>query len=381
MALSGIPKTRGDDMQSGRREFVKGASVASAAFAAAGPTVAHAAASTNGLGMFNVKDYGAIGNGTTDCIGAINQAIAAAAAGRGGIVFFPPGIYAISSAITLPTVFGPTGSTSPDGSVWLLGSGRLATTIRAGSSFPGGQPMLWKNEAVWHYGTKISDLSLDGQGIAGYNANLWAAAGYVFDSVMFFGATTANVALAAPDFQFNSQECLFSNCRFVNMSVGNMPSFNILNNGTDNHFSDCIVLNAREANICDARGANRYTNVHCYGWNYAANNVSGAAARIGFWMKGYGGLMSGCGVDNATQACVQIDQGGIIINSMMIQQADNAYPNIYGIFLANNVPDCSISGVMDIGGTIKPTNRIYQNGTANPSSFVYGNPGAANRRL
>ncbi|MFI7122350.1 glycoside hydrolase family 28 protein [Amycolatopsis sp. NPDC049868] len=42
---------------------------------------------------FNVKDYGAKGNGTTVDSPAIDRAISAAAAARGGIVDFPPGTY------------------------------------------------------------------------------------------------------------------------------------------------------------------------------------------------------------------------------------------------------------------------------------------------
>lgn len=51
--------------------------------------------------LFNVKDsaYGATGDGTTNDATAINAAIAAAAA-VGGIVYFPPGTYRITSALT-----------------------------------------------------------------------------------------------------------------------------------------------------------------------------------------------------------------------------------------------------------------------------------------
>jgi hypothetical protein len=45
-------------------------------------------------GVFNVKDYGATGNGSTDDTDAINSAITAAAAlTPRGVVFFPPGTY------------------------------------------------------------------------------------------------------------------------------------------------------------------------------------------------------------------------------------------------------------------------------------------------
>jgi len=51
--------------------------------------------------VYNVKDYGAEGDGSTDDTAAIQAAIDDAEAGRGGIVFFPPGNYRINSQITI----------------------------------------------------------------------------------------------------------------------------------------------------------------------------------------------------------------------------------------------------------------------------------------
>lgn len=50
----------------------------------------------------NVKDFGAVGNGTTDDTAAINAAVAAlTAAGGGGVVYFPPGRYKTSGPIVI----------------------------------------------------------------------------------------------------------------------------------------------------------------------------------------------------------------------------------------------------------------------------------------
>jgi len=79
--------------------------------------------------MLSVKDFGALGDGTTNDVTAIQNAINAAAAlpasgsisGLGGIsgatVYFPPGVYRINSGITIP-----------DG-VKLVGNGERATVI------------------------------------------------------------------------------------------------------------------------------------------------------------------------------------------------------------------------------------------------------------
>lgn len=52
--------------------------------------------------VFNVKDYGAVGNGTTDDSAAIQAAITAASTVvAGGTVFFPPGFYNVLTGLTL----------------------------------------------------------------------------------------------------------------------------------------------------------------------------------------------------------------------------------------------------------------------------------------
>ncbi len=44
---------------------------------------------------FDVRAYGAAGDGRSDDSGALRSALAAAASAGGGIVYFPPGIYRI----------------------------------------------------------------------------------------------------------------------------------------------------------------------------------------------------------------------------------------------------------------------------------------------
>lgn len=50
--------------------------------------------------VFDVKQYGALGDGATNDLAAINAAASAANTAGGGIVFFPPGTYNISAALT-----------------------------------------------------------------------------------------------------------------------------------------------------------------------------------------------------------------------------------------------------------------------------------------
>lgn len=72
---------------------------------AAETTIASQTASINALNnsaVFNVKNYGAVGNGTTDDTTAIQAAITAAAAANGGIVYFPVANYLVTGQLTFP---------------------------------------------------------------------------------------------------------------------------------------------------------------------------------------------------------------------------------------------------------------------------------------
>lgn len=51
--------------------------------------------------MFNVKDFGAVGDGATDDAVAVQAAIDAAAEAGGGTVWFPPGEYALGGPLDM----------------------------------------------------------------------------------------------------------------------------------------------------------------------------------------------------------------------------------------------------------------------------------------
>jgi hypothetical protein len=55
----------------------------------------------NDLGWFNVKDYGAFGDGVTDDTTYISSAIDALTAAGGGVLYFPPGQYLTSGGFTI----------------------------------------------------------------------------------------------------------------------------------------------------------------------------------------------------------------------------------------------------------------------------------------
>ncbi|HEY6244537.1 MAG TPA: glycosyl hydrolase family 28-related protein [Pyrinomonadaceae bacterium] len=81
-------------------------------------------------GIFNVKDYGAVGDGSTDDTTAINSAIAALNAAGNGTLYFPSGIYKVTSTLTTITA---NGSVRGDGMAQAQGL-RSATSITCTSA-------------------------------------------------------------------------------------------------------------------------------------------------------------------------------------------------------------------------------------------------------
>jgi polygalacturonase len=87
------------------------------------PTETHAPTSTvndSGGQVFNVKTYGAVGNGSTDDTAAIRSAITAASA-TGGIVFSPPDVFVLPSRLICKSL----------NNVSFQGSGKSITILKS----------------------------------------------------------------------------------------------------------------------------------------------------------------------------------------------------------------------------------------------------------
>jgi len=85
--------------------------------------------------FFNVRNYGAVGNGVADDGAAISSAQAAATAAGGGTVFFPPGTYRITTALPLAA------------NVAWLGSGGQSSKLAVDSAVGAGAVTLPGNPA------------------------------------------------------------------------------------------------------------------------------------------------------------------------------------------------------------------------------------------
>lgn len=120
------------------------------------------------LPVYNVKTYGAKGDGITDDTAALNTALAAVSSKGGGYLFLPRGTYEISSEVVIPNgvqMVGLGWSNPPE-------YGQFGTVIQASSNFSGsttfpGNMMLAVDGQNDTYGAGASNLTLDCNNVPG----------------------------------------------------------------------------------------------------------------------------------------------------------------------------------------------------------------------
>jgi hypothetical protein len=86
-------------------------------------------------GYFNVKSYGALGDGSTDDTSAIQDAIDACDDGGGGVVWLPPGTYRVDN-LSIPTQAPPSGFPDDVCLVSVMGAGRGSSILKSNGSNP-----------------------------------------------------------------------------------------------------------------------------------------------------------------------------------------------------------------------------------------------------
>ncbi len=167
-----------DNINSARRDLLKLGSMGLAAAAATAAPAAFAAAPKASAAfpagaIFDVRTYGAVGDGKTICSPAINKAIEAAAAVGGGTVYFPAGTW-LSFSIRLKSHVSLYLS---QGCIIEAAASPLPneTTGYNGGTYDSAEPKTewdayqdfghnhWKNSLIW--GIDIQDVSITGPGL------------------------------------------------------------------------------------------------------------------------------------------------------------------------------------------------------------------------
>ncbi len=179
-----------DPMGLRRRSLISASLVGVASAALVAVTADPAMAATADPHVVDVRDYGAVGDGTTDDTSAIVAAQAALGSDP-GIIHFPPGTYLTSTAVVLNT------------GQWLTGAGYEATrlVLLPGSSSnvvetADFSTLTGSNRADSPYNLGILDISVDGnraqQTVGGKGVAIYAY-GYTLRNVRIRGATREGI--------------------------------------------------------------------------------------------------------------------------------------------------------------------------------------------
>jgi len=160
-----------------RRDFLRHGSIGAALAGFASVSIAGAAqegtTGAAGPGVFDVRKYGATGDGKTLDTPAINRAIEAAAVSGGGLVFFPAGVYLcfsvrLKSQVHLYLSQGSTlvAADSPkpgESTGYNGGSYDAAEPNTAWDAYQDYGHNHWHNSLLW--GEDLHDLSITGPGL------------------------------------------------------------------------------------------------------------------------------------------------------------------------------------------------------------------------
>jgi len=153
---------------------------------------------------FDVTVYGAVGDGTTDDTSYIALAYAALVSQGYGILYFPPGVYAISSTLNIGNGSGTTPSTTTNVAVWGAGAGSAAQiSVGQESSSPSTSRIKWigasgPNEIVVRINGPIdciasfSNIEIDGNASAGIGLQELSLSGCTFQNVLIRDCTQAH---------------------------------------------------------------------------------------------------------------------------------------------------------------------------------------------
>ncbi len=236
-----------DTFSAARRELLKYSSLglvtAAAPFAALAQSSGATAGSSNSM-IFNVRAFGATGDGKTVDTPAVNKAIAAAAAGGGGTVYFPAGTYLCFSIRLQSQVH----LFLAQGSIILAADSPLPNqqTGFNGGTYDAAEPNTaydafqdyghnhWHNSLLW--GESIYDLSVTGPGL-------------IYGKGLSFGASReargAYPIYKAEQPGVGNKAIALKNCRnviFRDFSILKGGHFGLLLTGVDNLTIDNLKI-------------------------------------------------------------------------------------------------------------------------------------------
>ena len=188
---------------------------------------------------FNVTDYGAVGDGTTDDTAAINLAIAALNTATRGVLYFPSGTYKITSALSIATAnvlvlgdgdeFGSSVIHQATANTTALNMSAAFATADVAASLIRGIVIKGPGSASSNFGINVTaDVLLEHVGVYGFyiGLNLSTTCFYSRVSDCFF---TNNAAIGIYGNGVN--DITIERCRINGYHATSVPPFGDQNSG------------------------------------------------------------------------------------------------------------------------------------------------------
>ncbi len=169
-------------------------------------------------GFYNIRDFGALGNGTTDDTVAFKSAMAAIAANNGGTLTVPDGDYIITSPVALPSGIVIEGTN---------GLHSLASTSDLVRKNPARITLRGSNTSLFRVGECVENVSFrdielyaqSNEGTSGVEAyGAWVSSqGFNFDRVTFqnFNRGINAYGLTQTNLQWQFDYVKINACRFI----------------------------------------------------------------------------------------------------------------------------------------------------------------------
>ena len=306
----------------------------------------------------NVRDYGAVGDGTTDDYSAINQALAdlycrASNTQVRRVLFFPAGTYLITETLVIPTYASLVGE-GAQSSIIVLGDNEDNSTITAvyvaqyGDSKQQTGVNIGNNGAIAPRNITLNSMALQSNKVTDLFL-VEQATECCFDSVDFIGALTAaditanlstdNIAgVRFTNTNSASNICnyiTFDKCRFSNLTYGlntdeQVQSVTISNGKFDTLYQGVVLgagtpLNGGPTGFRTVQ--NMFDNIYAEGIVYDDASLNASAYNV-FYNVG-----NSFGGSNPTGPCIRFGSDNNVSINDMFERSDAAattyYPRIF----------------------------------------------------
>jgi hypothetical protein len=277
-------------------------------------------ASVASLPFANVRDYGAVGDGTTNDTTAI-QAFLTAWASAGGDFVMPPGTYKVTTNLTVAPV----------------AAGRLlayGAVIKVGATFPvGANPVL----SIRGSNVAVHGLTVDGNSLA--------------DRLVTVRDESANVRFFDCEFRYAAQQATETDLNTVGLRIEGDCSNIDVERCYFHHITaggnSGLAQFARGILISDPNSAGVTTNVKVRGCTFTDitfTNISTDADAICIqnWTDNTWLLVDGCFFKNLNKRAVKIQSPGVTVSNCIIE---NDYTGADGV---NGTPDPQVYAALSV---------------------------------